>query len=505
MCGFPLIHLDKHLKVLVQQQKRFVAMCEEFPRYSNSGVKEFDRRVVRIITPGTLIDEPFLNQYENNYLLAISYPALNERDREQATNNLVGLAWIDVSTGEFFSKPSTYECLRDDLTRIGPQEVVVDKRLQLEVTHPICRALTEEGLFVSFITPPETVTCYHPSDGQEGEDIYLEEPARTRIEDGAAEMDMATGTPISQVAAEGVSKINTSEVPIAPPPSNIQSCTDDLIDRHQHTPFPTFTPHETSAINLLATYLNANLLEHMPTLSLPNREGTDGRMQIDSHTIKALEIREGVGERGTKGSLLSVIKRTITGSGTRLLTRWLCKPSHLSQAETPLISKSGSPSTSMNEINARQSLVSCFHARPHFRADLRRALGNSEDASRIVQKFLLGRGDSSDLLSINTTIRVWSAIKKHIDDERYMESKERSDFNDGEWTSLDALMSRMTDLRDLSSRIGMALEKGGLTKEGTRISDIARDKEEAVDTEIEQGSPKIVWRYGNDKWVIKPE
>src|ERR1700729_3630503 len=48
--------------------------------------------------------------------------------------------------------------------------------------------------------------------------------------------------------------------------------------------------HETSAINLLTTFLNANLLEHMPTLSLPNRENTGGRMQIDSHTIRALEI-----------------------------------------------------------------------------------------------------------------------------------------------------------------------------------------------------------------------
>ncbi len=42
MCGFPLMHLDKYLKVLVQQNKRFVALCEEFPRYSEDGVKEFE-------------------------------------------------------------------------------------------------------------------------------------------------------------------------------------------------------------------------------------------------------------------------------------------------------------------------------------------------------------------------------------------------------------------------------------------------------------------------------
>src|SRR5262245_41534938 len=98
MCGFPLMHLDKYLKILVQQNKRFVSMCEEFPRPSPE-TKGFDRRVVRIITPGTLIDEPFLNQYENNYLLAIS-PSTLSSAAEPGQENLTGLAWIDISTGE---------------------------------------------------------------------------------------------------------------------------------------------------------------------------------------------------------------------------------------------------------------------------------------------------------------------------------------------------------------------------------------------------------------------
>lgn len=274
MCGFPLVHLDKHIKVLVQQNKRFVAMCEEFPRYSALGAKEFDRRVVRVITPGTLIDEPFLNPYENNYLLAISAPEIVESLHDTST---LGLAWIDVSTGEFFSKLATFDDLRDDLARISPREVVLDKNFESIKAHPIFHALAEEDNFVAYISPSHFAT-------HEGHILTEEEMS-----------------PLSSTA---------------PWPDTNPS-------HYSNIP-------EVSAIELLTSYLNANLLEHMPHLSSPKREGIEPRMEIDSHTIKALEIRERIREGGTKGSLLSAIKRTLTSGGTRLLARWLCKPYYLS-------------------------------------------------------------------------------------------------------------------------------------------------------------------------------
>ena len=273
MCGFPLVHLDKNLKILVQQNKRFVAMCEEFPQYLPGQLKpEFDRRVVRVVTPGTLIDEQFLNQYENNYLLSISsfdappsyYGGGND------TSKAVGLAWMDVSTGEFFVESSTYDGLRDELARIGPKEIVLDKYLESRPSHPIRMALIEEGNFVSYISSSDGSIPNHSAGHGPGGDLTA-------------------------------------------------------VDRESlTTSISALTPLETSAISLLTTFLNANLLEHMPRLSLPNREDNGGRMQIDAHTIRALEIRGGATEGTTHGSLLSVIKRTVTSSGTRLLARWLC-------------------------------------------------------------------------------------------------------------------------------------------------------------------------------------
>lgn len=107
----------------------------------------------------------------------------------------------------------------------------------------------------------------------------------------------------------------------------------------------------------------------------------EGRIEIDAHTIRALEIREGEG--GVTGSLLSAVRRTVTISGTRLLSRWLC-----------------APSTDIRQIWARQELVKLFLERPHLRTDLGGLLGKIEDSSRILQRFLLGLGSVSGLLSI---------------------------------------------------------------------------------------------------------
>lgn len=265
MCGFPLIHLDRHLKTLIDQNKKFVAMCEEFPTYDNHGGKEFERRVTRIITPGTLIDESFLNPMDNNFLLAIAVPSTPCKG---PSSSGVGLAWIDVSTGELFSKKCPLDALADELARLSPREVVLHPSITNDPSHPVTVALKDHDVLISYA----------------GDYLHL----------------------------------NSGPGPIS-----------DLL---QHQRRLLLEPRsdadgamESSAIQLLTRYLNETLLEHMPRLAQPLHEATQDCMQIDSQTIQGLEIRENLYERGTKGSLFSVVKRTITNSGTRLLARWLCK------------------------------------------------------------------------------------------------------------------------------------------------------------------------------------
>jgi DNA mismatch repair ATPase MutS len=276
------MHLDRHLKTLVQHEKRFVAMCEEFPRYTNSGSKEFDRRVTRVITPGTLIDESFLNPLENNYLVAIGM------SKQHDVKSPVGLAWIDVSTGEFFSETCTLESLRDELARIAPREIVLDNVFKTLQTHPFFLSLPEDCCLVSY------TSSTHIANPDKGENVAM-----------------------TLLSNKDLNKGGLTDFDIS-----LKQYIANLTD---HVDAGSLSLDETSAINLLTVYLEETMLEHMPLLTSPSREGVQERMQIDAHTIKGLEIRESVYDGGTKGSLLSVVKRTVTNGGTRLLARWLCK------------------------------------------------------------------------------------------------------------------------------------------------------------------------------------
>ncbi|KAF8506861.1 muts domain V-domain-containing protein [Russula emetica] len=378
MCGFPVIHLQRHLKTLVQQNHRFVALCEEFARPVPPGTKpSYDRRVVRIVTPGTLIDEPFLNHYENNYLMAISPAAsssLTEHDE-------LGLAWLDVSTGEFFTKSTTVECLYDDIVRIHPREVVLPRKMKSVDPCRVRTIVRGECILVSYF---DTATPPHLQ-------------------------------PLPHVP-------NTS-----------------LNARRPTTPI--LSSQESSAVTVLTGYLQSTLLEYMPNLSAPRKETDEARMEIDAYTIKSLEIREGVHGSGGIGTLLGCLKRTVTSGGTRLLSRWLC-----------------SPSTSLSEINTRQSIVALFHAFPHLRRDLRDRLRGIDDVARVLQKFLLGRGNTDDVVAIGTAISVWSFVRTRLSLERKLHTEE-GDRNLGrEWAAIDALLSQMEDLPELERKIQASMD-----------------------------------------------
>jgi DNA mismatch repair ATPase MutS len=210
-----------------------------------------------VLTPGTLIDESFLNPHENNYLLAVG--------SSKSSSDSLGLAWIDVSTGEFFSESTSVQSLRDDLARIRPSEVVLLRNTQTVTADPVLTVVNEEKCHVTFV-----------------DDIKLTENLPESI-----------STELDQMLLE--------------------------------TTINGFTNQETDAIWLLTTFLKSHLLDHMPEMALPSRQQHDLRMQIDAQTIRALEIKESMNGGGLAGSLISTIKRTATQSGSRLLTRWICK------------------------------------------------------------------------------------------------------------------------------------------------------------------------------------
>src|SRR5689334_6770619 len=117
MAGIPHHAADGYISRLVSKGYR-VAICEQVsdPALSKGLV---DREVVRIVTPGTIIDPTMLAAKRNNFLAAV----ISGRDA-------VGLAYIDITTGEFavtqFSTPEPDLAIQQEISRVGPAEVRVE-------------------------------------------------------------------------------------------------------------------------------------------------------------------------------------------------------------------------------------------------------------------------------------------------------------------------------------------------------------------------------------------
>ena len=121
MCGVPYHACESYVAKLIENGYK-VAICEQMT-LPQKGVKVVDRDVVRIITPGTLIDSSMLDDTKNNDILSI----YKEKDN-------IGSSAIDISTGKFFvtefSNDNVLTKTNDFLVSIKPSEVIVNSEMQ---------------------------------------------------------------------------------------------------------------------------------------------------------------------------------------------------------------------------------------------------------------------------------------------------------------------------------------------------------------------------------------
>lgn len=255
----------------MQDLNRYVAIAEEHPHDVSDKVKAgglmHDRRVSRIITPGTLIDENFIDDFSNNYVLAIhveddtgglEHEKLSVSEQQSSR---IGLAWLDLSTGHFFTQSTTLSVLPSFLARIGPREIVLDEDLQASKDHGIFAILVDDHHLISY-TPPGNIK------------------------------PMSEWTPML-------------ESPISP------------------RAIEDFTTQEVAAGSHLLQYVEERLQGSNIKLQPPTRQLD--MMGIDKNTMRALEIKKTMRDDSLTGSLLHTVRRTVTKGGARLLDAWLSK------------------------------------------------------------------------------------------------------------------------------------------------------------------------------------
>ena len=255
MCGVPVRAYEAYLPKLVRAGFK-VAIGEQMEdpaearkRGSKSVVA---RDVVRVITAGTLTEDTLLDARSHNYLAAVA----------EAQGSL-GLAWIDVSTGDFAMQALSAKTLSAALARLSPGELLVSDRL-----------LGAESLFEAW---GEWKAILSPLPSAR----FDSENARRRLE-----------------SLYGVGSLDG---------------------------FGSFSRPELAAGGALVDYIELTQKGRLPRLSPPRRLAEGAVMEIDAATRRNLELAETLtGER--RGSLLATIDRTITGAGARLLAAQLAAP-----------------------------------------------------------------------------------------------------------------------------------------------------------------------------------
>ena len=255
MCGVPVHAADAYLARLIRQGFR-VAVCEQtedpVEAKKRGGKSPVRRAVIRIVTPGTLTEDTLLDARRHNYLAALA---------EAGTG--LGLAWLDLSTGEVATQEVAPAALAAALARLKPGELLVSERF-----------LARAEFFELWV---EWKGALAPLPNPR----FDSEAGRRRLE-----------------ALYGVRTLDA---------------------------FGAFGRAEVAAAGALVDYVELTQQGKLPPLQRPRRIGAGAFLEIDAATRRNLELAETLtGER--QGSLLALVDRSLTGAGARLLAERLAAP-----------------------------------------------------------------------------------------------------------------------------------------------------------------------------------
>ena len=258
MCGVPYHSSNDYISKLVSKGYK-VAICEqvEDPSKAKGIVK---RDVVRVITPGTITDKKALEEKNNNYLASIY---LDDKG--------LGISYVDISTGDFYTteiegKNKYYSVLIDELAKIKPTEIIVNKELYLN------KSLIKKikSRFNSYI------------------DEYYEWTFELK------ESINIIKNHFNVINIEGLGFINN-----------------------------TFSVRSSGA---LIEYLKETQKNSLGHINYINNYNIHNYMILDINTRRNLELTETMRDKDKKGSLLWVLDKTSTSMGGRLLKKWIEEP-----------------------------------------------------------------------------------------------------------------------------------------------------------------------------------
>ncbi|MFP4502914.1 MAG: DNA mismatch repair protein MutS [Candidatus Hydrogenedentota bacterium] len=256
MAGVPVRAVESYLARIIKAG-RTVTICDqvEDPKEAKGIVR---RAVTRTITPGTVIEPELLDEGANNYLGAV---VMREKK--------AGLAFIDVSTGEFLAAQvdsAIRGTLADEFTRMAPAEVLVCRGAEAPELDYLRKHFGEAAHFTE---RPEL-----DFDPQAARELLMD--------------------------AFGVATLKGMALEDA--------------------------PEATAAAGAVLAYVHSTQREMAPHVQTPRRYSPAGYVVLDGNTQRNLELVESLADKKKRGALLGVLDRTLTSMGGRMLRHWVVHP-----------------------------------------------------------------------------------------------------------------------------------------------------------------------------------
>lgn len=256
MCGVPYHAVDNYIKKLIDGGFK-VAICEQLntPEEAQKG-KQLDRDVVRVITAGTVVEDSLLPEKDNNYIASV-----------YVSDKGFGLAWADMSTGEFClfeNDAKNPDVLDDVLASISPCQTIINSKGDGIVLNSVMSGRLKR---------PET---------------YF---------DWAFSFDNAEKTLLKQLGFKTLESFECADKKLA-----------------------------ISAGGALVEYMLQTGKRDLSHINKINFVRNDSFMLIDVNTRRNLELTETMHEGKRFGSLLWLLDKTVTSMGSRLIKNWIEKP-----------------------------------------------------------------------------------------------------------------------------------------------------------------------------------